>query len=195
MAEPNGDTPSLSTIQPRGGNFSSAWGKQPRPPDSRRESTQEPIGKAVGTPRATEHGVWDRKRTCPVLSWVCVLVVAAVVGTGCRARPSAMTVCSKLTAAGVAAGCRTGGSKPDGLAAAASEYVVFDLPSVPGQTGQVLRFGKSDDYDATVKAFDAMAAFAGRHRYGSGSALIFVQLNSAASSEVGAKTEAIVNAL
>lgn len=72
---------------------------------------------------------------------------------------------------------------------------MFDLPSVPGKTGQVLRFAKSSDYEATVKAFDAAAVLAGRHRYGSSKALIFVQLNSEASSDVGAKAEGIVNAL
>jgi hypothetical protein len=36
---------------------------------------------------------------------------------------------------------------------------------------------------------------AGRHRYGSSAALIFVQLNSATPSDVGGKAEAVVDAL
>jgi len=59
----------------------------------------------------------------------------------------------------------------------------------------VLRFAKESDYTATVKAFDAMAVLAGRHRYGSEGALIFVQMNSATPSEVGAKAEQLVKAL
>ena len=118
----------------------------------------------------------------------------ALVAVGCHAKPSAMSVCTTLVSSGVAANCKDGGPA-NGMGAAASEYVVFDLPSVPGETGQVLRFDKSSDFDATTKAFDAMAALAGRHRYGSSGALIFVQLNSGASTEVGKKAEDVVNKL
>jgi hypothetical protein len=111
-----------------------------------------------------------------------------------RERPQAKSVCDKLVAAGVATNCKDGGPA-DGLMAAAAERYVFDLPSVPDETGQVARFDKASDYDATVKAFDAMAALAGRHRYGSERALIFVQLNSKASAEIGAKAAAVVSSL
>ena len=124
-----------------------------------------------------------------------MLIATALLLAACnKAQVTALEVCAKLTAQGVASGCKDGGPS-EGIAAAASERAVFDLPSVPGETGQVLRFGKSSDYDATLKAFDAMAALAGRHRYGSERALIFVQLNSKASTEVGAKASAVVGAL
>lgn len=67
--------------------------------------------------------------------------------------------------------------------------------AVPGETGQAMRSEKTSGYDATVKAFDAMAALAGRHRCGSEKALIFVQLNSKASADVGTKTKAVVDGL
>ncbi|HEY4158501.1 MAG TPA: hypothetical protein VGM29_10400 [Polyangiaceae bacterium] len=127
------------------------------------------------------------------MKWV--LVCVCLLGLACgKAKPTAQTVCAQLATSGVAANCKDGGPA-GGLGSAASEYVVFDLPSVPGETGQVLRFEKPSDYAATVKAFDAAAVLAGRHRYGSESALIFVQLNSKASSDVGAKADAIVKGL
>lgn len=122
-----------------------------------------------------------------VLSLVLLLV-------GCsKPQIPASDVCTKLVAAGVASNCKT--EPPGGLGAAASEHVVFDLPSVPGKTGQVLRFDKASDYEATSKAFDAAAVLAGRHRYGSASALIYVQLHSGAPADVGAKAAAVVAGL
>jgi hypothetical protein len=112
----------------------------------------------------------------------------------CSKPPSAAAVCEKLVAAGVATNCKQG-ELGEGLVSAASDRAVFDLPSVPGETGQVVCFDKSADYDATVKAFDAMAALAGRHRYGSPSARVFVQLNSQAPAETGTKAEAVVEGL
>lgn len=126
-----------------------------------------------------------------VLLAVCVLVSGL---GGCKAaRPTALEVCAKLVESGVAGGCKA--EAPGGINVAAAEKAVFDLPSVPGETGQVLRFEKSSDYEATTKAYDAMAVLAGRHRYGSEKALIFVQLNSQASSEIGAKADAVVKGL
>jgi hypothetical protein len=115
---------------------------------------------------------------------VCLLVA-------CAAKPSAMSVCTKLGAAGVATECKS--ESPSGLGAAARERVVFNIPG--GATGQVLAFDKSSDYDATVKAFDAAATLAGRHRYGSASALVFVQLNAETAQSLGTNAKLVVEEL
>lgn len=123
-----------------------------------------------------------------------VMVVVGMALLACSARkPSAMEVCKKLEAEGIAAKCVT--DAPGGIGAAAKERVAFDLPSVPGSGGQVLAFEREDFYDSTEKAFAAAAALAGRHQYGSKKALIFVQLNSETSNDVGAKAKAIVDGL
>jgi hypothetical protein len=124
---------------------------------------------------------------------IAALVILSALLACKDAGPAAVDVCAKLVATGVAANCKT--DAPGGIGAAAKERVVFDLPSVPGQTGQVLRFEKADFYDSTEKAFAGAAALAGRHQYGSRKALIFVQLNSDASDETGAKAKAVVDAL
>ncbi len=104
-----------------------------------------------------------------------------------------MDVCQQLEAASVAANCRN--SPPGGLGAAAVEDAAFDLPSVPGRGGMVLRFDKDETYDRTVDSFSNAAMLAGPHRYGSRKARIFVQMNEGASAEIGAKTKAVVDAL
>lgn len=110
--------------------------------------------------------------------------------------PSAGDVCHQLEAAGVAAKCQVASRGDAGLLAqAASEIVEFDLPSVPGKRGTVLRFADAASYEQTVKGYEAAAILAGPHRYGSSRARIFVQMNSAASNEVGAKASAVVSAL
>lgn len=121
------------------------------------------------------------------------LALLGIVIVGCSAKPSAVEVCGKLEAAGVARGCRA--DAPGGIGAAARDRAVFDLPSPAGATGQVLTFGKASDYTATVQAFDAAAVLAGRHRYGSESARVFVQMNAEASEELGAKARAVVSGL
>ena len=104
-----------------------------------------------------------------------------------------MDACKKLEAAGVAANCRE--DLPGGLGAAAVEKALFDLPSVPGKGGQVLRFEKEAYYEQTVDAFAAAALLAGPHRYGSKSKLIFVQMNDGAPLEVGKKAKEVVEGL
>lgn len=122
------------------------------------------------------------------------LMVVGLVFLACSAKkPSAMDVCKKLEADGVAAKCAA--DTPGGIGAAAKERVTFELPSVPGESGQVLSFEREDFYDSTEKAFAAAAALAGRHQYGSKKALIFVQLNSETGADVGAKAKAIVDGL
>ena len=122
-----------------------------------------------------------------------VVVLAAILVTGCAKKPTAMAVCAQLVDAGIASGCKE--EKPGGMGAAAIERATFDLPSVKGKTGQVLRFEKAEYYTNTVDGFQRAATFAGPHRYGSEKALIFVQMNDGASLDVGKKTKAIVDAL
>jgi hypothetical protein len=122
-----------------------------------------------------------------------VIVFGAVSLLGCNKSVTSMDVCGKLVQAGVAAACRE--KKPEGLGAAAIEAADFDLPSVPGKTGQILRFEKSDYYQKTYDAFAAAALLAGPHRYGSEKKLIFVQMNSGASLEDGKRAKAVIDSL
>jgi hypothetical protein len=103
-----------------------------------------------------------------------------------------MQACEKLVAAGVAEHCVTG--KPGGLGAAAIAVVNYDLPEVPGKTGGVWRFETDEKFDEMVKAFDDAKVIAGPFRYGNRSRRIFVQFNSGASMEMGAKAKAAVAA-
>lgn len=111
----------------------------------------------------------------------------------CSKPPTATGVCKQLETAGVAAGCHT--AQAGGLGGAASEYVEFELPSVPGHGGAVYRFQTDADYTTTTDGFQRAAALAGPHRYGNAKARTFVQMNSGASSEVGAKVKAVVDSL
>lgn len=120
-----------------------------------------------------------------------LLFAFALLAFGCAKKPTAKAVCEKLVTAGVATACWT--EPPGGLGAGALEHVVFDIPG--GKTGQVLTFDKASDYTATVAAFDAAAVLAGRHRYGSESALTFVQLNSETPAELGTNAKTVVDAL
>lgn len=120
-------------------------------------------------------------------------LLLSIVLCGCAAKPSASDVCGKLVAAGIAANCKQG--SPKMFTARAKTVFDFDLVSVKGKGGAVLDFERSDDFDATVKAFEGAAMLAGPHRYGSSKALIFVQMNDGASPAVGAKTKGVVDAL
>jgi hypothetical protein len=120
-------------------------------------------------------------------------LVVAMTGLGCQSKPTAADVCKKLERAGVAKGCKQ--SVPAAVNARAKEEYVFNLAAPAGKTGHVLSFEKDDDYDATVKAYEAMAMLAGSHRYGSAKARIFVQLNSGASLATGKKAKAVVDGL
>ena len=82
-----------------------------------------------------------------------------------------------------------------GLSAAAVERFEFDLPSVPGKKGAVMRFDRDSFYDNTEESYGNAATLAGPHRYGSKKALIFVQANEGLSLEDGKKLKAIVDAL
>lgn len=123
------------------------------------------------------------------MTMLLLLVAASMVG--CASQPTAAEVCKKLESAGVAKGCKQ--NVPSAMNARAKEEYVFDLVAPKGKTGHVLSFEKADDYDATVKAYEAMAMLAGSHRYGSSKARIFVQLNSEASLDTGKKAKAIVD--
>ena len=120
---------------------------------------------------------------------VLVLFIALSFG-GCRKPPSAMDVCLRLEKEQLATQCTVG--QVGGLGSAAREHVDFDLPSNPGHKGQVLAFNELSDLQATDHAYEAMAALAGRHRYASSKARIFVQLNAQTPEEAGQRIKKII---
>lgn len=122
-----------------------------------------------------------------------VAAAAAVLVAGCSKSPAAREICSKLEAAGLGRGCHE--VKPEKLSARAAERYDFDLASLPGKGAAVMSFAKDDDYEATVKAYEAAAMFAGPHRYGSPRARIFVQANDGLSLEDGKKLKTFVESL
>lgn len=122
---------------------------------------------------------------------ICVGIVLLL--AGCAKKPTAMEVCKKVEASGVGANCREG--QPGGLGAAAVENAQFDLPSVAGKTGQVMRFDSEEFYANTETAYGNAAMLAGPHRYGSKKALIFVQANDGLSVENGKKLKDVVDGL
>lgn len=123
-----------------------------------------------------------------------MVLCAALAMAACSSnKPSAMVVCQKIEAAGVGSGCRE--DKPGGLGAAAVERVEFDLPSVSGKKGAVMRFDREEFFSNTEDVYGKMALVAGPHRYGSKKALIFVQANEGLSLEDGKKLKAVVDAL
>ncbi len=124
-----------------------------------------------------------------IMSILVVLVTVA----GCSSKPSAMSVCQKIQASGVGTNCRE--DKPGGLGAAAVEEAHFELPSVPGKGGAVLRFDRESFYDSTEESYGKAAMLAGPHRYGSRKALIFVQMNEGLDLTNGKKVKAIVDGL
>jgi len=143
---------------------------------------------------ATTKVIIANMKTTTVMGWTLVAGALAFC-SACNkdTGPSAMQVCKKIVKAGVGENCKA--KKPHGLGSAATDAVWFDLKSVPGKTGQVLKFRKAADLEATEKAFDAAAILAGPHRYSSKPALIFVQMNVGASKEDGAKAEELLNKL
>jgi hypothetical protein len=122
-----------------------------------------------------------------------IAIAALVTMVGCSKKPGAADVCKQIEASGVGANCRT--SPPNGLSAGAAEKYEFDLPSVAGKTGQVLRFDSEEKFAATSDAFEKAAVLAGPHRYGSKKALVFVQANNGLSADDGAKIKGVVEAL
>ncbi len=120
-------------------------------------------------------------------------VLAALSAFGCARRPSALDVCQKLHAAGVASDCQN--VPPTGLGAAATESVAFELTELPEHDGTVYRFENAVAYDKTVDAFAAAVALTGPNRYGSRKALIFVQVNSDAPSDIAANVKRLVEGL
>lgn len=119
--------------------------------------------------------------------------MVSAVALGCAPKPTAGDVCKRLVEAGVAANCRQ--EQPRALTALATEKFDFDLPSVPGKTGQVMSFKDARDYNDTSEKFRAAAVLAGPHRYGSEKALIFLQMNDTAPPALGAKAKAVVDGL
>lgn len=105
----------------------------------------------------------------------------------------AAAVCRMIVDLGVGANCTE--SEPEGLGIGADEKYEFELPSVPGESGQVLVFSDSTIYDKTIAAYDEVASLAGPHRYGSLNALVFVQINEGLSTAEGQKVEQLVSGL
>lgn len=105
----------------------------------------------------------------------------------------ATAVCQMIVDLGVGANCTQ--SEPAGLGIGADEKYEFELPSVPGESGQVLVFSDSKIYNKTVAAYDEVASLAGPHRYGSSNALVFVQINEGLSAAEGQKVEQLVSGL
>lgn len=103
------------------------------------------------------------------------------------------SVCSQIEDAGIGKNCAPGSTT--GLAVAATGAYDFDLPSVPGKSGTVMIFDNADLYRKTVQSYSDAAFLAGPHRYGSESALIFVQINEGLSSSDGQKVKDIVDSL
>jgi|SRR6185436_12141694 len=122
------------------------------------------------------------------------VVLALLFAASCsKDAPTAMGVCQKIEAAGVAKNCKE--SKPGGLGAAAIERADFDLPSVAGKTGSVLRFDRESTYTSTEEAYAKAAMLAGPHRYGSKKSLIFVQMNEGLGLPEGKKVKELVDSL
>lgn len=106
---------------------------------------------------------------------------------------SAERVCAEIEKAGIGDNCVRG--EGTGLQLAATEVYDFDLQSVPGEGGTVMAFDNVALYRKTVQAYEDAASLAGPHRYGSESALIFVQMNEGLSSSDGQKVKEIVDSL
>ena len=132
-----------------------------------------------------------RARACPMRSLV--LLALVLLPVGCSKPVTAIGVCGKLVEAKLATDCKT--TPAAGLGLAATEHAEFNLPSVLGKTGQVMLFDRDAFYTSTVDAYGKAVAIAGPRQYGNPKARVFVQINSGASSEVGAKTKAVVDAL
>ena len=114
-------------------------------------------------------------------------------GESDAAELDAAAVCVKIVELNVGANCTE--AEPVGLGIGAIEKYEFELPSVPGESGQVLLFSDKATYDKTVAAYDEAASLAGPHRYGSPSALVFVQINEGLSAAEGQKVEQLVAGL
>ena len=59
----------------------------------------------------------------------------------------------------------------------------------------MLTFNKAEDLDTVASFFEEAIVLSGPHRYANRSALVFVQINSDASAEIGAKVKAVVDGL
>ncbi|WP_206509839.1 hypothetical protein [Rhodococcus sp. KRD197] len=120
------------------------------------------------------------------------------VAAGCSSDASndevtAASVCAQIEDAGIGENCVP--SEPGGLQVAATEVYDFDLISVPGEGGAVMKFDNPEQYSRTVESFEEAAFLAGPHRYGSDSALVFVQINEGLSADGGAEVKGIVDDL
>ena len=127
-----------------------------------------------------------------------VLALVAVGGVGCRTT-TAMDVCIQFVHAGFATHCHE--VKPEGLGASAVERVEFTLEppyknDEGGEAGgSVLRYDSKDKFENVIKSYEEFRVLAGPHRYENRSKMIFVQMNSGASMDIGRKAKGIVEGL
>lgn len=124
---------------------------------------------------------------------IVALAMLAALTVACAKKPTALEACKKIEAAGVGANCRE--SPPAGLGGAAMAKAEFDLPSVPGKTGQVLQHADDGAFDKTEQGFAGAAVLSGPHRYGNKAKGIFVQANIGLPAAEGQKLKAAVDAL
>lgn len=122
-----------------------------------------------------------------------LLVAAGYSSDSSEADNTPESVCAQIEQTGIGENCVRG--EGTGLALAATEVYDFDLPSVPGEGGAVMAFDDVDLYEKTVQSYEDAAFLAGPHRYGSESAMIFVQINEGLSSSDGQKVKEIVDSL
>lgn len=133
------------------------------------------------------------RRTIPTLLGAISLLALSACGSSGSAPSTAASVCAQIADSGVGAAC--GQDEPGGLGIGAIENYTFTLPSVPGESGQVMVFDDPAIYEKTVEAYDDMRGLAGPHRYGNADALVFVQINEGLSAGNGEKVKAIVDGL
>lgn len=98
---------------------------------------------------------------------------------------NAMDACRRFEAAGAATGCHTESVEP-ALTPGARQRVLFTLPS--GKRGQVFSFDDKGDYEKSAKNIEDMSS-AGKHRWGSKSSKIYVQLNKDATDDESRKVK------
>lgn len=107
-----------------------------------------------------------------------LLVLLLLASLGCS-RPSAMAICQRLEAGDVARACQI--DTPEGLAAAASELVRFELKDTPGLQGRVFKFESEEHMMRTARSFESLESLGGKNTFISSKARILVHLSAKAS--------------
>lgn len=120
------------------------------------------------------------------------VLLAATLLVACS-RPSAMSVCQRLEAGDVARGCRF--DVTEGIFAAATERVRFDLKDSPGMTGQIAKFESEEHLMRTARTLADLEPLTGKNRFISPRARILVHLGAKAESSDIDFTRDLVNDL